>query len=436
MPRPRAAARREAMQPVERPFDIVVTTNSGYPLDQNLYQAVKGMSAAPPWSRPGGTIVCAAECRDGLPDHGSYAALLARRRTRRQALLARIAASPDTMPDQWQVQVQARVQIEGRVLLRCDGLTDAEVRAAHLEPIADIGEAVERLLARRTRDARMCVLPQGPQTIAYVCLIPGHGPRAGDGQALAPALPLPRGRARRPRGRPASSGRARGGDVGRRPRSRPAASEEGWPRRRPSFGIQVIADDPAPQATSRRAGPSPACSKSRSAPISPSAPMMTLIGRSRRSRRASPERGPRPSVCPSMALEWIGVELDAPKAFAEPAHPLRQVAGSVGVSEPRRSGLAFDPGGQQPGARGVSTTVGIGTDSSVGRPAMIRATIWRRRRLARVPQNGRAATDRRPPGTVDVWRASSPNRARLGRPEPRNPAFGDVVELRRARRFE
>ena len=72
-----AAARDEAMQPVERPFDIVVTTNSGYPLDQNLYQAVKGMSAAATVVAEGGTILCAAECRDGLPDHGRYAALLA-----------------------------------------------------------------------------------------------------------------------------------------------------------------------------------------------------------------------------------------------------------------------------------------------------------------------------------------------------------------------
>ena len=40
------AARRDAMQPVEAPFDVVLTTNSGYPLDQNLYQSVKGISAA------------------------------------------------------------------------------------------------------------------------------------------------------------------------------------------------------------------------------------------------------------------------------------------------------------------------------------------------------------------------------------------------------
>ena len=59
-----------------QPFDVVLTTNSGYPLDQNLYQAVKGMSAAAKIVKPGGTIVCASECRDGLPSHGSYGAIL------------------------------------------------------------------------------------------------------------------------------------------------------------------------------------------------------------------------------------------------------------------------------------------------------------------------------------------------------------------------
>ena len=54
------------MRGVPAPFDVVLTSNSGYPLDQNLYQAVKGMSAAARVVKPGGTIICAAECRDGL----------------------------------------------------------------------------------------------------------------------------------------------------------------------------------------------------------------------------------------------------------------------------------------------------------------------------------------------------------------------------------
>ena len=80
-----ASARTAAMQPVDRPFDVVVTTGSGYPLDQNLYQAVKGMSAAYQIVRPGGAIICAAECRDGFPDHGAYRTELTSGQTPRAA---------------------------------------------------------------------------------------------------------------------------------------------------------------------------------------------------------------------------------------------------------------------------------------------------------------------------------------------------------------
>jgi nickel-dependent lactate racemase len=160
------AARDEAMQPVAAPFDVVVTTNSGYPLDQNLYQAVKGMSAAAEVVAPGGTIVCAAECRDGLPDHGAYANLLSSEPSP-AALMASILARAETIPDQWQVQVQARVQAKAQVLLRTDGLTDDQVRGAHLEPVADVTEAVASLVAGRP-GASVCVLPQGPQTIPYL----------------------------------------------------------------------------------------------------------------------------------------------------------------------------------------------------------------------------------------------------------------------------
>ena len=163
-----AEARREAMQPVAREFDVVITTNSGYPLDQNLYQAVKGMSAAATVVRRGGTIVCAAECRDGLPEHGSYGDLLRSRDTPAE-LLAMIEAFETPIPDQWQVQIQARVQQHANVLLKTSGLSPAQVRDAHLEPIEDVADTVRRLLAANPAST-VCVLPQGPQTIPYLDL--------------------------------------------------------------------------------------------------------------------------------------------------------------------------------------------------------------------------------------------------------------------------
>src|SRR5215475_3897557 len=104
-----AAAKQNAMRPVANPFDVVVTTNSGYPLDQNLYQAVKGMSAAAKIVKTGGTIICAAECRDGLPAHGGYGKVLESAPTP-AALLDMISAPGYAVPDQWQVQVQAQIQ--------------------------------------------------------------------------------------------------------------------------------------------------------------------------------------------------------------------------------------------------------------------------------------------------------------------------------------
>jgi nickel-dependent lactate racemase len=162
-----AAAKHTAMRAVPAPFDVVLTSNSGYPLDQNLYQAVKGMSAAAKIVKPGGTIVCAAECRDGLPAHGSYGEVLSSASTP-EALIAMIESPGHSVPDQWQVQIQAQVQKNADVHIKTSGLTAAQVRAAHLTPIDDVSAAVRDALTRAGAAATLCVLPQGPQTIPYV----------------------------------------------------------------------------------------------------------------------------------------------------------------------------------------------------------------------------------------------------------------------------
>lgn len=161
------AARDLAMARVPAEFDVVVTTNAGFPLDQNLYQCVKGISAGAAVVRDGGSLVCAAECRDGFPDHGSYRKVLASQPTP-AALLRTIEARRVTVPDQWQAQIQCRVQSRARVLLHTRGLTTAELAVAHLERTADVSATVRDELARFGPDATLCVLPEGPQTIAYV----------------------------------------------------------------------------------------------------------------------------------------------------------------------------------------------------------------------------------------------------------------------------
>jgi nickel-dependent lactate racemase len=160
-------AREVAMAPVDAPFDVVVTSGAGAPLDQNLYQSVKGMSAAAQVARPDGLIVCAAECSDGFPDHGSYREVLTSADSPK-ALLDLIAAREETVPDQWQVQVQARIQAAHRVVVRNSRLTADELAEAHLGATDDVSATVAEAVAAAGDGARVCVLPEGPQTIPYV----------------------------------------------------------------------------------------------------------------------------------------------------------------------------------------------------------------------------------------------------------------------------
>jgi nickel-dependent lactate racemase len=156
--------RQSAMAPVPHAYDIVITSNSGYPLDLNLYQAVKGMSAAAEAVRQGGSIIVAAECWDGLPEHGQYASLL--RSAKQPAELLHQIQQPDFQAhDQWQVQVQAQIQAKAEVHVFSDGLSDEQIWGALLQPSAGVEDTLAALMARYGPDASICVLPEGPMTV-------------------------------------------------------------------------------------------------------------------------------------------------------------------------------------------------------------------------------------------------------------------------------
>ena len=159
--------RSSAMMEVSAPYDVVITTNSGYPLDQNLYQGVKGLSAANRIVKEGGTIILAAACEDGLPDHGRYTALLSQAGSPK-GIIDLLARPGFGEQDQWQVQIQALIQLRSRVFVHSDGLTDAQIEQALFTPCHDIAAEVERLRTVYGSDMRICVMPEGPMTIAYV----------------------------------------------------------------------------------------------------------------------------------------------------------------------------------------------------------------------------------------------------------------------------
>jgi nickel-dependent lactate racemase len=161
-----AFAREHAMIRCDHRFDVVITSNSGYPLDQNLYQAVKGMSAAHKIVKQGGAIICAAECSDGLPNHGNYAKILQMRQTPRE-LLAMINDPAFEVFDQWQVQKQAVIQVWADVYVYST-LSDEDVAKAMFTPTHDIEQTLEELKQKYGENMTVAVLPLGPLTIPYV----------------------------------------------------------------------------------------------------------------------------------------------------------------------------------------------------------------------------------------------------------------------------
>jgi lactate racemase len=158
--------RRSAMQKVKAPFEVVVTTNSGYPLDLNLYQGVKGMSAGARILQPGGTLILACECREGVPA-GSHLDHLLRAASGPEEILALLSTPGFVRPEQWQAQIQALIQRNAEVLVY-SSLPDEAIRACHLTPCHDIAAAVASRLDQYGPQARVAVLPQGPLTIPYL----------------------------------------------------------------------------------------------------------------------------------------------------------------------------------------------------------------------------------------------------------------------------
>jgi nickel-dependent lactate racemase len=159
-------SKEEAMQPVPYLFPLVITSNSGYPLDQNLYQTVKGISAGARITEPGGTVLIASECSDGLPDHGNFGALM-RFGQSPDDILQNIVDLPEEILDQWEAQVYAYLMRKYDIQLHC-AMDHDTVRACKLQPVDDFQAAVEAAIRKLGQRPRVAVLPDGPLTIPYI----------------------------------------------------------------------------------------------------------------------------------------------------------------------------------------------------------------------------------------------------------------------------
>ena len=141
--------------------DITVSTNGGYPLDQNIYQAVKGMTAAEAANKEGGTIIMVAGCADGHGGEGFYHNLADAKTP--QEFLQKAINTPrlETIPDQWTAQILARILAHHRVIMVSNLVEPHLITDMHMELAKSFDEALVMAYKYEGNDAKVAVIPDG-----------------------------------------------------------------------------------------------------------------------------------------------------------------------------------------------------------------------------------------------------------------------------------
>jgi len=147
------------------PADIVISTNGGYPLDQNVYQAVKGMTAAEATVKKGGVIIMIAAANDGIGGDHFYHQLADERDIEKtmQTFLSR--GRNETVPDQWQTQIMLRVLMRARVIFVSE-MEDELVEQMHMIPAHSLEEAMTK--AKRLLDKQNPTVTAIPDGVSVV----------------------------------------------------------------------------------------------------------------------------------------------------------------------------------------------------------------------------------------------------------------------------
>ena len=149
----------------EIPGDIVITSNGGAPLDQNMYQAVKGLTAAEAAAAPGAVLIMCASCSDGSGGEDFYRELHECKSAKDLYDEIQLRAQNETVPDQWEVQILVRVLSCFRMILVCDEEFRQMANEMKIETADSLEEAFERAKAEKGSDAHTVVIPDGVSVI-------------------------------------------------------------------------------------------------------------------------------------------------------------------------------------------------------------------------------------------------------------------------------
>ena len=148
---------------LNEPLDFIVTTNAGAPLDCNLYQTVKGMSAAYPVMKEGGIILIASKCFEGLgsPEFCKVMEYV----DTPENFLKKIMNKEFFIPDQWCAQETYQILLRNPTWIYTDGVDKELLKKYCFKPVDDVEKAINELLAKFGNDVRWAVVPDGPMVI-------------------------------------------------------------------------------------------------------------------------------------------------------------------------------------------------------------------------------------------------------------------------------
>jgi nickel-dependent lactate racemase len=158
--------RRYVEVAVPRRFPTVVTSAAGYPLDKTYYQTVKGMVGPLDILEPGGDLIVASRCSEGM---GSAEFVDAQQRLVDQGVdsfMAGLAAKSRADIDEWQTQMQVKSMRAGRVRLYTEGLSAKDAGLTGVEMVASVEDAIAESIARHGDDA-VAFVPEGPYIVPY-----------------------------------------------------------------------------------------------------------------------------------------------------------------------------------------------------------------------------------------------------------------------------
>ncbi|EPZ54866.1 hypothetical protein H477_4007 [[Clostridium] sordellii ATCC 9714] len=145
--------------------DIVVSTNGGYPLDQNIYQTVKGMTAAEATCKENGVIIMVSACNDGHGGQSFYDSVASASSPTEILEKVRKIPKSETIPDQWEFQILARILEKFTVIMVTDLCDPQMIKNMHMKHASSFEEALQMAFDIKGKDAKVAVIPDGVSVI-------------------------------------------------------------------------------------------------------------------------------------------------------------------------------------------------------------------------------------------------------------------------------